>query len=148
MFDFSAWLPKHGVDVTRPCIDNVIAALKHRGAKNSLPRATASAVCRPFVQSASCCSTAHQPVSYMFDLTFGRHHQSCCCLSPQHPVGGPPHVPTLTYLDTSCHLRRNSNDPTCLFSSTLTNLARCFPRMLKLKQTGHHRWRRYQHGIV
>ncbi|KAG6374765.1 dienelactone hydrolase [Boletus reticuloceps] len=30
-FNLSAWLSKHGTDVTRPRIDNVIATLKHQG---------------------------------------------------------------------------------------------------------------------
>ncbi|KAF8141934.1 hypothetical protein EV363DRAFT_1309421 [Boletus edulis] len=32
-FNFSAWISKHGTDVTRPRIDNVIATLKHQGIK-------------------------------------------------------------------------------------------------------------------
>ncbi|KAF8449342.1 hypothetical protein L210DRAFT_3640930 [Boletus edulis BED1] len=52
-----AWLSKHGTDVTRPRIDNVIATLKHQGIKEFAATGYIASVC---IQSAR----------YVFDLAF------------------------------------------------------------------------------
>ncbi|KAN0088788.1 hypothetical protein V8E55_005845 [Tylopilus felleus] len=56
-FDFGAWLPKHGTNVTRPRIDNVIAALKQQRIKE-------------FAATGYCFGGSGAPARYVFDLAF------------------------------------------------------------------------------